>query len=337
MGPTDPGQPGYSPASTTSTPARSRAGIYSGTTARPTARPRVKVSHFADNFLGASHDFKFGVQYNAAATTSSSGLQRLHLHLQHDRPSTATASPTPRPPLQRHARGLGVFFDDTFRVNDRLTLNLGLRYDHSKASSRSPPASTSEGNPTGTTLPETRLLHLERGLAAARLQLEADRDGKTVLKGHYGRYYRGVVTGEYANSSGSRLTAGLRGSLRPGHGPVRDPTVSRSNENLGFDPDYSSPYIDQFIGSLERELRPSLGVQLQLRLQTRAQFRRLGGHHRRVRARALRRRSRDRTRPGGRSSSTSSRATPRTAVSGSPTRPTSTRTSRPPAWPCSSA
>jgi hypothetical protein len=41
-----------------------------------------------------------------------------------------------------------------------------------------------------------------------------------------------------------------------------DLTLSRSNENLGFDANYSSPYIDQFIGSLERELRPSLGLQL---------------------------------------------------------------------------
>jgi outer membrane receptor protein involved in Fe transport len=31
-------------------------------------------------------------------------------------------------------RGVGVFLDDTFRVTDRLTLNLGVRYDYNKGS-----------------------------------------------------------------------------------------------------------------------------------------------------------------------------------------------------------
>ena len=34
-------------------------------------------------------------------------------------------------------RALGVYLDDTVRVNDRLTLNLGVRYDYQKASRRS--------------------------------------------------------------------------------------------------------------------------------------------------------------------------------------------------------
>jgi hypothetical protein len=35
-----------------------------------------------------------------------------------------------------------------------------------------------------------------------------------------------------------------------------------SNENLGVDPDYSSPYTDQYILSLSRELGPDLGLNL---------------------------------------------------------------------------
>ncbi len=41
----------------------------------------AKVSHFADSFLGGSHDFKFGVQYNKGGGDYTGGLQRLHLHL----------------------------------------------------------------------------------------------------------------------------------------------------------------------------------------------------------------------------------------------------------------
>ena len=42
----------------------------------------AKVSHFADRFLGASHDFKFGIQYvNGGVHDAVSGYERPHLHL----------------------------------------------------------------------------------------------------------------------------------------------------------------------------------------------------------------------------------------------------------------
>jgi len=54
-------------ASTTSTPDSSAAATTTGTTCTPgEPRPRQKISHLADKFLGASHDFHFGVQYSDA-------------------------------------------------------------------------------------------------------------------------------------------------------------------------------------------------------------------------------------------------------------------------------
>ncbi len=38
-----------------------------------------------------------------------------------------------------NTRSLGVFADDTFQVNDRLTLNLGVRFDSSNAYSPEQP------------------------------------------------------------------------------------------------------------------------------------------------------------------------------------------------------
>ncbi len=46
------------------------------------ATASVKVSHFADNFLGASHDFKFGVQYvNGGVHDARDRVQRPDHHL----------------------------------------------------------------------------------------------------------------------------------------------------------------------------------------------------------------------------------------------------------------
>src|SRR6185503_6220352 len=44
-------------------------------------------------------------------------------------------------------------------------------------------------------------------------------------------------------------------------GQFTDLTLSRSNANLAFDPNYKAPYTDQYIVSLERELSRGLGAQ----------------------------------------------------------------------------
>jgi hypothetical protein len=40
-----------------------------------------KISHFAENFLGGSHDVKLGVQYDYGGSRLCHGAERLHLHL----------------------------------------------------------------------------------------------------------------------------------------------------------------------------------------------------------------------------------------------------------------
>ena len=108
-----------------------------------------------------------------------------------------------------------------------------------------------------------RLLHLEHDLAADRLQPEADQ----ATAGPCSRATGAATTGRWP--PGSTPTRSARASRRSSWAPTTsrpgqfgDLTLSRSNENLGFDPNYESPYTDQFILSLERELGPGLGAQL---------------------------------------------------------------------------
>ena len=67
-----------------------------------------------------------------------------------------------------NARNLGVFFDDTVRVNDRLSLNFGLRYDHNKAFSAEQDELDEFGAPDREHVSGTGLLHLEELVAAGR-------------------------------------------------------------------------------------------------------------------------------------------------------------------------
>ena len=222
----------------------------------------AKVSHLADQFLGASHDFRFGVQYSQAGAGGLVGYNDLIYTYSESNPGYGYGISYTPFSYSGDTRALGVYFDDTVRVNDRLSFNLGLRYDYQKAFSAERDQLDEAGNPTGTTYPQTDFFTWNTISPRIGFNLKLTKDGRTVLKGHWGRYHRAVATGEYANKIGPSITPIFVGPYDIPSGQFGDLTLSRSNENLGFDPNYESPYTDQFILSLERELRPGFGAQL---------------------------------------------------------------------------
>jgi outer membrane receptor protein involved in Fe transport len=221
----------------------------------------AKVSHLADNFLGASHDFKFGVQYSDAVAKGIYGYNNLVF--------TYTSNGTQygygyeRQPFSYsgNSRNLGVFVDDNVRVNNRLTFNLGLRYDHDKAYSAAQDEVDQFGKATGVTFPETDLYTWKNWSPRLGFNLRLTKDGKTVLKGHWGRYYRAIATGEFANVIGPSIKPTFSGTYDFATGTFPDATFFEGNTNLGVDPNYKSPHTDQYIVSLEREIVKGLGVQ----------------------------------------------------------------------------
>jgi hypothetical protein len=157
-----------------------------------------------------------------------------------------------------------VFADDTFQVNDRLTLNLGVRFDTSKAYSPEQPGLNEDLSETGEVFPSVD--HFTWNTVSPRLgfNLKLTGDGRTVLKGHWGRYHRTITTGDFSNVVGPSIPAQYFGtnfnfandefdSLEL----LRDPS-----ENLSIDSNMKSPYTNQFILSVDRELTADLGLSL---------------------------------------------------------------------------
>jgi len=62
-------------------------------------------------------------------TYSQSGSAALAAFLQGQAPSSVSFVNTPRPPMDVHNWESGYFVQDDFRINSKVTLNLGLRYD----------------------------------------------------------------------------------------------------------------------------------------------------------------------------------------------------------------
>jgi outer membrane receptor protein involved in Fe transport len=225
----------------------------------------AKVSHFADDFMGGSHDFKFGAQFGHAASGGVYGLNDLVYSYALPDGSRYSYGYEYQPfSYGGNTRSFGVFVDDTFQVNDRLTLNLGVRFDTSNAYSPEQPGLNEDLTETGEIFPSQD--HFTWNTVSPRLgfNIKLTGDGRTVFKGHWGRYHRTITTGDFSNVVGPSIPPILYGtnfnfatdefeSLEL----LRDPS-----ENLSIDPNMKSPYTDQFILSVDRELTTDLGLSL---------------------------------------------------------------------------
>ncbi len=220
----------------------------------------AKVSHFADHFLGGSHDFRFGVQWNDGGHDYLQGYND-YIYAYGGVPAFGyTQIPFH---LAGKERSTGVWADDTFRLGPQVTLNLGLRFDHSRASFGSYPILDREGNATGETTAAVDELFTWNTLSPrVGVAWKVTADGRNVLKAHYGRYYRGIVTGEFDNVVPSVSPRFLFSGLYDARGTPLDALLVADNSQLRIDPDLKSPYTDQFIVGVERELAKGLGLSL---------------------------------------------------------------------------
>ncbi len=220
-----------------------------------------KVSHYAERFMGGSHDLKLGVQFDSGGSDYAIGPN--------DYIYTYGATPAyGYTQLPYHVggqkRSIGTYIDDTFRPGTRVTLNLGLRYDWSRASIRSYPVLDAKGNETGESSPEVPNVFTWNSVSPrVGVIFRLTEAGKSMLKAHAGRYYRGIVTSEFDNTTPSVTPRYLfDGTYVNGVPNPASLELVSDNTNLAVDPNFKNPYTDQYIVGFEQELAPNLGLQL---------------------------------------------------------------------------
>ncbi len=91
-------------------------------------RFRVRMTHYADDFLGAHHDFRFGLQLarGRAVTAVAAGPNGAYQYQSGGRIYQVVQEPYRYGGASRAA---AVFVDDTIAASDRFSLDLGLRLD----------------------------------------------------------------------------------------------------------------------------------------------------------------------------------------------------------------
>ena len=223
--------------------------------------PQFKLSHYAEDFMGGSHDLKLGVQASTNGNVS--------LSVPNDALTTYGLTPgrlpigTQQLPFYRgtRAKWTGAYIDDTFRLGNRATLNLGIRYDYSKGYYPAFPFVDASLNPTGKTSAPNDDVY-SYSVVSPRFGVNYKIGSKTVVKGHFGRYYSALER-DFAAIVPSTTTLFNFDCVTVACAPAqRTNFTSTSATNQRVDPNRHDPYSNQYILQVEHELVANLGLQV---------------------------------------------------------------------------
>jgi outer membrane receptor protein involved in Fe transport len=217
----------------------------------------ASLSHFAEDFLKGDHEFKMGIQYNNGGQGSVCAYSGGKLYYDYGGYPYLLYT---QQPFYYGGRvdNLGVFFDDSWKVSNRLTINLGLRYDNYRGNVPSFDVWEGWHRVPGKKTPEKKDL-IVWNLISPRIGIafQLTSDQKTLLKAHYGRYYDPLFVGTY-EWPGPNNTDWAAYYWTESGWELYDYVSGSSGWTLLKD--LKAPYSDQISIGLEREVLPDLAV-----------------------------------------------------------------------------
>jgi Carboxypeptidase regulatory-like domain/TonB dependent receptor-like, beta-barrel len=154
-----------------------------------------------------------------------------------------------------------AFASDALTIGERLTINAGVRFDHSRAISQDIPAVDTAGRETGAIIHGLGTLYTWN-VVSPRLGVteRLSADGRTILRASYGRFNQGVLTGELGPIHPG-VTAVRTTAFNAATGGYTDlVSVVDPKINLLLDPTTRTPRTDEYSIGVDRELRPQLAV-----------------------------------------------------------------------------
>jgi outer membrane receptor protein involved in Fe transport len=241
----------------------------------------VKMSHYAADFLGGDHDFRFGVQYSYGAAdtvgkAASGGDYYYHYAYTYTYEYYGNTYTNVYDYFYKYTftpfhygakqRSTSAFVNDSWRVSDRLTLNLGVRYDVHDGWIPGYERLDANGNGTGVSIPgrddviDWKVFSPRLGFAWV-----ATADQKTVLRGSVGVYYDGNVSGNWDYPPPAAPPTQLFACAGPPPTSCDpEPVFESFPPQVGVDPNLDPPRAVQWALGLERELTPTTALGLQL-------------------------------------------------------------------------
>jgi hypothetical protein len=155
---------------------------------QPNSRTQFdNIVSYALTGKGGEHFLKGGVQFARLSYESIYKVQGDHwVEYSNDRPTQVRLFNTPANPKNLEHL-LGFFVQDAWTIASRLTLNIGVRYDHNQG------ILPEQSNPGGTfiaarSIPETPVINQSIAVWRAGASFDPVGNGKTALKSSYSRY-----------------------------------------------------------------------------------------------------------------------------------------------------
>jgi Carboxypeptidase regulatory-like domain len=244
------------------------------------------ATYFKDNFLGGTHSIKFGAevnvesQWNGYESWRPNGIQHifnngpaLRVTIGFPTASCAVGSLSARECLLSIGKldHSNLFFSDSWSI-DRLTLSLGLRYDHYKSHV---PEQTQLANTLGgiqvlaREFPAQTFFTWDSVVPRAGLTYDLTGNGRTVVKFNYGFFRHnpgpGVAVAGNPNQAGKTITynwtdANNNRLFDPGEqvgAALQDLT---GPGGVQVDPNIKQPYTHEVSTFFERQLSDVVGV-----------------------------------------------------------------------------
>ena len=221
---------------------------------------KATISHYRAGLWGVDHQWKLGAQFEWGEHRSPDIIPTGVRYVDTNRAPSQAISSAPS-----NSGGVSVtssgFVSDALTLGDRLTINAGLRFDHSRAISQDLHAVDSEGGETNDIVNGLGTLY-SWNVWSPRIGVTAKltSDGRTMLRGSYGRFSQGVLTGEIGLFHPAVTPITTMGFESATGGYTRLVSVVDNSINLQLDRDTRAPHTDEYSVGLDRELGQRLSV-----------------------------------------------------------------------------
>lgn len=218
----------------------------------------ANFSYFKNQLLGANHAFKVGYQfYRGFTEETDKAVDDVNLTLLNGESSTVLQYNTPV--VVKNLFTGSVLFGQDSITKDKVTLNLGLRFEHTNG--QLPAQSSPAGRFTGPrNFPQQDVISWNNLAPRLGLVYDVTGDHKTALKAGYGRYHHAISTGMInppnQNGLGGRGFSWLdrNGDRLFQPGEEGDLLFAFGGSITSVDPNLERPRTDEFTLGFEREL-----------------------------------------------------------------------------------
>ena len=226
--------------------------------ARTTAKGTI--NHYRAGLLGADHQWRFGGQLEKGEHHLTTIIPMGVRFVDDDRRPFRSVSAEPSM-TGGAATTASAFVSDAITVGPSLTINAGLRFDHSRAISQDLRALDLDGRETGANVPGLGTMYTWN-VWSPRLgvTMKLTSDGRTMLRASYGRFSQGVLTGDLAPFHPAATPTTTKAFESATGGYTGSVSVVDPNTNLLFDRHTRSPHTDEYSVGVDRELARRLAV-----------------------------------------------------------------------------